>query len=248
MPTNAEIRADAQALLVMASVQNLNAVLAAALVAKNDGAPLASTLTTQQLLDASAYAMNNAPSDLLSITVNQWMKFLENASGGLQSVVAGSGVTVDDTDPLNPVVSATGGGGGAGSIVLLESDTFSVNWVTVFGGLTSGLHGGQCFEAQFDLISGASGTREATDILLVWSTDLSQAEGSSGSDRSKKIPIAVGIRGSAGTYADWRVIFHTMPCPDTSDLTPGFRPYNNASGVTISATETYRFAIYRVQT
>lgn len=29
-------------------------------------------------------------------------------SGGIQSVVAGSGVSVDNTDPLNPVVSATG--------------------------------------------------------------------------------------------------------------------------------------------
>ena len=31
---------------------------------------------------------------------------------GIQSVVAGTNVTVDNTDPLNPIVSATGGGGG----------------------------------------------------------------------------------------------------------------------------------------
>ncbi len=31
------------------------------------------------------------------------------ASGGVQSIVAGSGVAVDDTDPANPVVSASGG-------------------------------------------------------------------------------------------------------------------------------------------
>jgi hypothetical protein len=31
---------------------------------------------------------------------------------GVQSVVAGTNVTVDNTDPANPIVSATGGGGG----------------------------------------------------------------------------------------------------------------------------------------
>lgn len=31
-------------------------------------------------------------------------------SGGVESVVAGTNVTVDDTDPANPIVSATGGG------------------------------------------------------------------------------------------------------------------------------------------
>lgn len=33
--------------------------------------------------------------------------------GGVQSVVAGTNVTVDSTDPHNPVVSSTGGGGGS---------------------------------------------------------------------------------------------------------------------------------------
>lgn len=32
-------------------------------------------------------------------------------AGGIQSIVAGTNITVDDTDPLNPIVSATGGGG-----------------------------------------------------------------------------------------------------------------------------------------
>lgn len=36
-------------------------------------------------------------------------------SGGVQSVVPGTGIAVDDTDPANPVVSATGGGGGGTS-------------------------------------------------------------------------------------------------------------------------------------
>lgn len=35
-----------------------------------------------------------------------------SGGGGIESVVAGTGISVDDTDPANPVVSATGGGGG----------------------------------------------------------------------------------------------------------------------------------------
>ena len=34
-------------------------------------------------------------------------------SGGVQEVVAGTNVTVDNTDPTRPIVSATGGGGGS---------------------------------------------------------------------------------------------------------------------------------------
>lgn len=30
--------------------------------------------------------------------------------GGVESVVAGTGISVDNTDPLNPIVSAVGGG------------------------------------------------------------------------------------------------------------------------------------------
>lgn len=47
---------------------------------------------------------------------------------GIQSVVAGTNVTVDDTDPLNPVVSATGGGG---------SDRRTVTAVTSVSGIVT---------------------------------------------------------------------------------------------------------------
>jgi hypothetical protein len=121
-----------------------------------------------------------------------------------------------------------------------------VDWVTAFAGLTSGLHGGQCFEAQFDLICGFSGPRQAGDVLLVWNTDLSQAEGdNTGTYVSKKVPITVGLRGATGTYADFRVIFHTMPCADLVDLEPGFRPYDFNSAVTSSAEESYAYVVLR---
>lgn len=41
-----------------------------------------------------------------------WVVAGGGGSGIVETIVAGTGITVDDTDPANPVVSATGGGGG----------------------------------------------------------------------------------------------------------------------------------------
>jgi hypothetical protein len=40
----------------------------------------------------------------------------DGAAGVVQSIVAGTNVTVDDSDPANPVVSASGGGGGGSAL------------------------------------------------------------------------------------------------------------------------------------
>lgn len=42
----------------------------------------------------------------------RWLycKVKDGAVGGIQSIVAGDNVTIDNTDPLNPIVSAIGGG------------------------------------------------------------------------------------------------------------------------------------------
>lgn len=48
--------------------------------------------------------------------------------GRIQSVVAGSNVTIDSTDPNNPVISSTGGGGGGSGItrtVISTSGSFT---------------------------------------------------------------------------------------------------------------------------
>jgi hypothetical protein len=37
-------------------------------------------------------------------------------SGGVQTIVAGTNITVDDTDPENPIISASGGGGSLSSV------------------------------------------------------------------------------------------------------------------------------------
>lgn len=49
-----------------------------------------------------------------------------NTGGGIQSVVAGTNITIDDTDPLNPIISSTGGGitdGDKGDITVSSSGT-----------------------------------------------------------------------------------------------------------------------------
>lgn len=49
--------------------------------------------------------------------------WVEQVSGGIQSIVAGDGIAVDNTDPENPVVSATGGGGGGLVVQRVHSQT-----------------------------------------------------------------------------------------------------------------------------
>ena len=42
-------------------------------------------------------------------------RYASGGGGGIESIVAGTNITVDDTDPQNPIISATGGGSPAGS-------------------------------------------------------------------------------------------------------------------------------------
>jgi len=44
-------------------------------------------------------------------------KFTEGLPTGIESVVAGTNVTVDNTDPKNPIVSSTGGGGSFANVI-----------------------------------------------------------------------------------------------------------------------------------
>lgn len=57
--------------------------------------------------------------------------------GGVESVVAGTDIDVDDTDPANPVVSATGGGSGASGdapFAMVEYDPVDWAFVNASGG------------------------------------------------------------------------------------------------------------------
>lgn len=59
---------------------------------------------------------------LLEVRIAGTSTVVQAGSDGVQSIVAGDNVTVDATDPKNPVVSATGGGGGS-SVPLSYLDT-----------------------------------------------------------------------------------------------------------------------------
>lgn len=57
-------------------------------------------------------------------------------SAGVQSIVAGDNITVDNTDPSNPIVSATGGGGGSDSTTASNGLTLVGKDVQLGGTLT----------------------------------------------------------------------------------------------------------------
>jgi hypothetical protein len=62
------------------------------------------------LADVSNVNISGTPTDGYVLTYdNATSKWLPKA-GGIQSVVAGTNVTIDATDPLNPIINATGGG------------------------------------------------------------------------------------------------------------------------------------------
>jgi hypothetical protein len=62
--------------------------------------------------------------------------------GGVQSVVPGAGISVDDTDPANPVISATGGGGSNSYTIVTEASSFVAEPGTHDGLSTLTLAGG----------------------------------------------------------------------------------------------------------
>lgn len=49
-----------------------------------------------------------------------WSAPIGGGGGGgiVETIIAGTGITVDDTDPANPIISASGGGGGGGDDTL----------------------------------------------------------------------------------------------------------------------------------
>jgi hypothetical protein len=68
---------------------------------------------SQQIINVGATA-NDGTGDTLRLSqqkANQ--NFTELYGSKLDSVVAGTNITIDDTDPLNPIISSSGGGGGS---------------------------------------------------------------------------------------------------------------------------------------
>ena len=76
---------------------------------------------SQQIINVGATA-NDGTGDTLRLSqqkANQ--NFTELYGTKLDSVVAGTNITIDDTDPLNPIISSSGGGGGGGSQTLADT-------------------------------------------------------------------------------------------------------------------------------
>src|SRR5690606_24397398 len=46
---------------------------------------------------------------------------------GIESIVAGSGIAINNSDPANPIVSATGGGGGGGIDSIVAGNGINVD-------------------------------------------------------------------------------------------------------------------------
>jgi len=66
---------------------------------------------SQQIINVGATA-NDGTGDTLRLSQQKAnLNFTELYGSKLDSVVAGTNITVDNTDPLNPIISSTGGGG-----------------------------------------------------------------------------------------------------------------------------------------
>ena len=101
--------------------------------------------------------------DNISELVND-SNYITAASAGVQSVVAGTNVTIDNTDPQNPIVSSAGNSGGGGRTTVWAEENNSFN---------SGTNGG----FQFSFGNGATSNNGLTmgyacsAINLTWSSN-----------------------------------------------------------------------------
>lgn len=88
--------------------------------------------------------------------------------GGIESIVGGTGISVDTTDPYNPVVSATGGGGGGAFIgakvarTAAQALTNNVNTAVSFTAAdvydTNGIHNPATNPSRLTIPSGMAGS------------------------------------------------------------------------------------------
>jgi len=81
------------------------------LIKTNNEAAVDGTLRTLQ--DGAG---NNLPMQVSTTGVNFTGTVTGIPVGGVQSILEGTNITVDATDPFNPIVSATGGGGGGPAV------------------------------------------------------------------------------------------------------------------------------------
>lgn len=88
--------------------------------------------TSEQGAKADSAVQSLVAGDNITIDATDPHNPVINGSGGvIQSLVAGDNVTIDGTDPANPIISATGGGGGSSGATweLLAKYSFSTDGI-----------------------------------------------------------------------------------------------------------------------
>lgn len=154
------------------------------------------------------------------------------STSGVASVVAGPGISVNNTDPANPVISATGSGGsGIGQNMLVNSD-FSVNQRGFAGGsLTAGSYGHDRWGAynggaNYSVSSGTVTLTSGTICQVVESAAAGgQAVTVSVEDPSGTITVVLGngtgsssVTGTITSGSGRRGVTLTVPSAVTGDL------------------------------
>lgn len=88
------------------------------------------------------------------------------SGGGIESVQAGANVTIDDTDPRNPIISATGGGSGGGGGVAQFSPAVAPATITA-ADITGATHTPQFVLTSTSVDLDFNGLATGTYLILI---------------------------------------------------------------------------------
>lgn len=161
--------------------------------------------------DAEDVSYDNATSGLTATNVQDAIDEIAGGGGGggIVSIVAGTGISVDDTDPLNPIVSATGGGGSDELTVITEATAFTAEPATHSGRSRLILSGGDVtFDVSETYSAGNVFNIVATAALELVGTGVTLTPAAGGTlelDADMAVSVAM-TSSSAG-----RVIGQTVP-------------------------------------
>ena len=89
----------------------------------------------QQIVNVGAAANDGTGDTLRASQQKANANFTELYGSKLDSVVAGTNITIDNTDPLNPIIESTGGGGTQNlNEVLIEGNTTGGENISISSG------------------------------------------------------------------------------------------------------------------